>query len=156
MIRYWRASTYVLPPYKSTGAGGGGGGMLRCLTLRLIILLACHHGWGPFWTYWNACNIKWPWSRHRLTRYMHCPCFSQHSLSSPSWREVIWTFWASSSLKICTSGVRITGQFKYPFCPSHDRYKYVRRTFCQFLIRSAFVLPGSCPFLVRWCPFIGR
>ena len=33
---------------------------------------------------------------------------------------------------------------------SHDLYKYVRRTFCQFLIRSAFVLPGSCPVLVHF------
>ena len=68
-----------VPPYKSTGAGGGG---RASLSPSLILLFACH-GWGPFWTYWNACNIKWPWSRHRLTFYMHCPCTSQHSMSSP-------------------------------------------------------------------------
>ena len=37
-------------------------------------------------------------------------------------------------------------------CAGHVLYRYVRRKKFQFLMRSAFVLPGSCPLLVRWCP----
>ena len=32
----------------------------------------------------------------------------------------------------------------------------VQRTFCQLLMHYTFVLPCTCPLLIRWCPLIDR
>lgn len=50
--------------------------------------------------------------------------------------------WANS---ILSASYAKTPDYVYPLCPSRDLYKYVRITFCQFIMSSTSVLAGSCP-----------
>ena len=152
-------STYPLINLPGLGREGGGG--RASLSPSIIILLACY-GWGLFWTYWNACNITWPWSRHRLTCYMHCPWTSQafleftllgilergdmDSLSQLELKDNVRpVFESPDNLNI--SFVRhmiCTNTFAERFVS----FSYVPLSFCPVLVR--FLFGGVCSLAVNW------
>ena len=59
-----------------------------------------------------------------------------------------------------TDDIHLLGDNKtwlpYLLSQVQKRSSNVRRMFCQLFMHCTFILPGTCPFLVWWCPLTDR